>query len=60
MFQKKTLIPNKKVLLGFIHQTLTSGGWFKERRHIEDLSKALGKKVRRGKLDLDRTVEYID
>ena len=41
-------------------------GWFKEStqdgklRTIEDLLKAKGEKVRRGKLDLDGTVEYIE
>ena len=41
-------------------------GWFKEStqdskvRTIEDLLKANGEKVRRGKLDLDGTVEYIE
>ena len=41
-------------------------GWFKDStqdgklRTIEDLLKAKGEKVRRGKLDLDGTVEYIE
>ena len=41
-------------------------GWFKDGtqdgklRTIEDLLKAKGEKVRRGKLDLDGTVEYIE
>lgn len=41
-------------------------GWFKEStqdgklRTIEDLLKAKGEKVRRGKLELDGTVEYIE
>jgi len=41
-------------------------GWFKEStqdgklRTIEDLLKAKGEKVRRGRLDLDGTVEYIE
>ena len=41
-------------------------GWFKDStqdgklRNVEDLLKAKGEKVRRGKLDLDGTVEYIE
>ena len=41
-------------------------GWFKEStedgklRTIEELLKAKGEKVRRGKLDIDGTVEYIE
>jgi len=41
-------------------------GWFKDStedgklRTVEDLLEAKGEKVRRGRLDLDGTVEYIE
>ena len=63
-----------EILSSLIHQTLIAGhlGWFKESTEggkwctikVEDLSKALlaaiGEKVRRGKLDLDGLMEYIE
>jgi hypothetical protein len=61
--QKKGLI---SLIYHFRHLIADHLGWFKEStqdgklRTIEDLLKAKGEKVRRGKLDLDGTVEYIE
>jgi hypothetical protein len=61
---------NKKrtqmIILIIRHLIADHLGWFKEGTQdgklctIEDLLKAKGEKVRRGKLDLDGTVEYIE
>ena len=59
----KTTLTDDSIIRHLIADHL---GWFKEStqdgklRTIEDLLKAKGEKVRRGKLDLDGTVEYIE
>ena len=72
MFSKKKLLSflNKKDLDYSIIRHLIADhfGWFKDHDTtqdgklctIEDLLKAKGEKVRRGKLDFDGTVEYIE
>ena len=66
-------IPNKGLkkklklkLKSFRHLIADHLGWFKDStqdgklRTIEDLLKAKGEKVRRGRLDVGGTVEYIE
>lgn len=58
---------NKRLKISIIRHLIADHlGWFKEFTEggklctVEDLAKALGKKVQRGKLNIDGTVEYVE